>query len=251
LVRDKKRIRTTDAGRVLHQHAKRIFEELNSVEQRIAEIQGLVKGRLTIGCSDTVCMYVLNSILDRFIKKYPQIEITVRNKTSSEIVRLLTNHNIDIGITLVTAPVANLSCEPFLLYREVAVCSSSHPLAKEKSVDLKALSNYKLLVLEEGTQTRALLEQDFRQNEIIPSSIMEVGSVDVQKSFAAIDMGVAIVPDFAAEKERNSKRSPLTIISISNIPKRKLGILTKSKSTLSPVAGAFHSELKQYSRFPA
>jgi len=237
LDRGKKRILLTDAGRVLYHHAKRIFEEIDIAQQEMHELQDVAKGHLTIGCSETISTYILSSVLNKFIKKYPLIEVSVQNRTSTDIILMLLDHVIEIG--LVPLPVAKQQINTVALhkYNEVAVVSRSHPLKKSKKIDLKSLSEYKLLVLEDGTQTRNLLDKDFINAGVTPVKMLPVGSVEVQKSFAEAGMGVAIVPDFTVKKE--IARKSLLAIPIKDTAERSLGLAVKQPRVISPAALAF------------
>jgi len=245
VIRSRKAILPTPAGKILYQHAKHALEELELAQQKIQELKGAQIGHLSIGCSDTVSNYILPNILSGFLRKFPKVEISIQNKPTMQIIQFIQEMNVDIGI--VSLPFANpqLQTQPLFEFKEVALCSKEHPLAGRKQTTLKELTQYRLLVLEATTRSRFLLEKAFAEIGEIPESMMEFGSVEVQKSFAEINLGVAIVPEFSLP----SQHEKLVSIEIKDIPKRWIGIVYRSREKLSKIAETFLLELTAQKEF--
>ncbi len=235
--RSKKEIYLTEEGKILYNHAKSIFNELEHARNEIDELQKLVRGQLTIGCSDTVSSYLLPGTISEYIEKYPGIEITVQNRPSPHIIQMILERVADVG--LVTMPVDDdhLLVRKLFSFKNVAVCSRKHPVAKHSKITLSSLVKNRLLLLEPGTKNRMLLDETFAQAGVKPASIMEFGSVEVQKSFAQAGIGVAIVPDFAVSKI--DEKSRLKSISIRKVQKYEIGIIVRKNRNLSPAVKEF------------
>jgi DNA-binding transcriptional LysR family regulator len=208
-----------------------------------------VRGQLTIGCSDTVSSYLLPPILSDFIEKYPNIEITVQNRPSPHIIHMVLDRTADVG--LVTMPVTDddLKVRQLFSYRNVAICSPEHSFAKHSSTHLSSLARHRLLLLEPGTKNRMLLDEAFARVNVSPGSLMEFGSVEVQKSFAETGIGIAIVPDFAVRKKRD--RNLLKIIRIRRIPRCETGVIVRKNRKLSPAVQEFISLLYAHKKLSA
>ena len=205
-------------------------------------MQGLQRGRLIIGCSDTITIYILAPILQAYNKQYPKIEIAIRNKTSLEVAELVLTNMVDFGI--VTLPIGNPRLHSEVLFRcaDVAICAPGHPLAERESVSLVELSQYPLLLLEPGSNSRLLLEKAFGTYNIPLASAMDLGSIDVIKNMVSIGLGVSIIPEFAlrAEEER------LMSLPINELPQREIGIIRAQKGNyLSRAVQEFLAMFKQ------
>lgn len=229
--RSRKEVIPTEAGKILYRHARNIFDEIESARNQIDAVANLVRGRLTVGCSDTVSSYILPPYLSEFLKKYPELEITVQNRPSQHIVAMVLESSADIGF--VTLPVVEqaLSVRPFLSYNDVAICSKDHPFTKSARLDLPSLAAHRLLLLEPGTKSRMLLDEEFARARLSPSMIMGFGSVEVQKAFAKTGIGVAIVPDFAVKTRED--RNSLAVLPVKGINKREIGIVVRKNRILS------------------
>jgi len=213
-------------------HVKSVLDSLEYAKNQVAELQGLQRGRLVIGCSDTITIYILAPILQAYNKQYPKVEIAIRNKTSLEVAELVITNMVDFGI--VTLPIENpkLHSEVFLRCADVAICSPGHPLAEQEAVSLAELSEYPLLLLEPGSNSRLLLEKAFDVHNISLSPAMDLGSIDVIKKLVSIGLGVSIVPEFALQTQEEE----LVALPINELPQREIGIIRCRKTNYLSIA---------------
>ena len=100
--RERKGVALTEAGAVLFESAEKIFADVEEAHARLREIKDSGSGRVRLGCSDTVSLYLLPPILKKFRRRFEAAEITIRNAYTSEICDLLVRGELDFGI--VTRP---------------------------------------------------------------------------------------------------------------------------------------------------
>ena len=248
-----KTVRLTQAGEILRRHVASIFDHLDIAQNQIQELHGLQRGRLVIGSSDTITIYILPQSLKSYRQKYPNIEIAIRNKTSLEVAELVLEGVVDFGI--VTLPIEHemLHVKVLCTYPDVAICPPGHPLANQKAVSLVDLSSYPLLLLEPGSNTRRCLEQVFAAHDIPLHSTMDLGSIDVIKQMVAIGLGVSIVPLYAvradadAQQEFRTPTEGLVVLHLKELPPRQIGVIRNRQSDYLSLAGKeFVSMFKRY-----
>jgi DNA-binding transcriptional LysR family regulator len=242
-----KTIRLTQAGEILRRHVSYIFDHLDIAQNQIQELHGLQRGRLVIGSSDTMTIYILPQILKTYRQRYPNIEIAIRNKTSLEVAELVLEGVVDFGI--VTLPIENemLRMEVLCTYPDVVICPIDHPLANQKVVSLVDLSLYPLLLLEPGSNTRRFLEESFATHDIQLHSAMDLGSIDVIKQMVAIGLGVSIVPLYAVRADTDVEG--LVVLPLKKLPQRQIGVIRNRQNDYLSLAGKeFVSMFKQYIR---
>ncbi len=71
-------VKLTEAGRVLEDHAHRLFATVASAREVIADLGGLKRGSLVVGASTTPGIYVLPRVIAAFRDRYPGINLTVQ-----------------------------------------------------------------------------------------------------------------------------------------------------------------------------
>src|SRR5689334_13731948 len=74
-VREGRLSRLTPAGRLLLEHAERIFEEMDRAEARLQDLGALRAGELVVGASDTLAYHVLPPALAAFRARHPAVEL--------------------------------------------------------------------------------------------------------------------------------------------------------------------------------
>lgn len=232
-----KQILLTGAGRLLFARAEAILEMAAQIRQDMAALGELRVGRLSIGTSDTNCAYVLPPAVKAFRQAYPGIEIRLTDRMSPEVVRLVLEGAVDFGLATLPVTEPRVRTRPLFIREDVAVCGPAHPLTHAQTVDLRALSNCAMLMLERGSTSRGLMDRMFSEAGLHPQVTMELGSIEVIKRFVEIGLGVAIVPEVAVREEVRSGR--LTALRVTGIPVRQVGMVRRDGGHPSRAATAF------------
>jgi DNA-binding transcriptional LysR family regulator len=236
----------TEVGRVVLQRAEQILGMVDQIHQEMAAHQGMQTGRVQIGTSDTTCLYVLPLLIQTFRNRFPKIDIHLTNKPSEEVAELLKEGVVDFGIVTLPLVDANLEMQRLAWREDVIICHPAHPLAQrvlagDVNVLPADLGNYALLLLEEGSTSRSLLNQLLLEAEISPQ-VMDLGSIEVIKRYVEINLGISIVPKIAVQEEVRAGR--LHAISVPWLPLRGIGVALRRGGYLSPASRMFISLLQ-------
>ena len=221
--RSRGRARLTPAGQLLYQRARSVFDELDGMRDDMDALRQVLRGRVTVGTSDTNCTYVLPEVLVEFRERHPGVEVDIRNKMSSEVGRLVLEDEVDFGLATLPLRHPNLDSEALFTRRDLLICPPDHALAARHSVQMKTVMRESLLVLEEGSRSRELLEQAFHEAEMDMTASMSLGSIEVIKRFVEIGFGIAVVPAISVEVEAAAGR--LVAISIRGLKTRSIGLV--------------------------
>src|ERR1700750_1192031 len=83
-VRNKNRFAgLTPAGEAIAEAAKRALREVESVEHLAGDFRGGAGGSLTIAPAPGHARYSLPPVVERFVKRYPQVRLRIRQGTSA------------------------------------------------------------------------------------------------------------------------------------------------------------------------
>jgi len=231
-----RRITITAPGELVLARAAEVLAQLQHLQNDLAALQGMAQGRLRVGTSDTVCLYLLPSVVQAFRREYPAVEIHLTNRPSREVVALLIEGSIDFGIISLPVNEAQVESEYLCARADVAICAPDHPLAIVQQPSLQQLVTYPLLLLEKGTTSRAFFEQLLAQAGLSPQ-ITDLGSIEVIKRYVEINLGVGIVPAMAVAAEVQAGR--LHVLALPWLPVRAVGIVRRRHSPITPAEQAF------------
>jgi len=231
-----RRITITAPGALVLARAEGMLAQLQQLHDELAALNGMAQGRIRIGTSDTVCLYLLPPVVQAFRHLHPAVEIHLTNRPSREVVALLIEGAIDFGIINLPVNEARIESEYLCERTELAICAPDHPLAAQQQATLAELVAYPLLLLEKGTTSRALFDQLLTQAGFAPQ-VTNLGSIEVIKRYVEINLGVAIVPAMAVEAETRAGR--LHTLALPWMPARAVGIVRRRTSYITPAEHAF------------
>lgn len=91
-------IKPTVAGEIYMENAQKLIEMYRHLEMSLAAINNENRGKLVIGTNFILGACVLPSIVSEFEKRFPNIELTIIEGTSTEIENEISKGIIDIGV---------------------------------------------------------------------------------------------------------------------------------------------------------
>lgn len=198
------KISLTEAGRQVFDFAGKIFEVYSEMDNAVREMTGEISGVLTIGASTTIAEYMLPSLLGQFKKHYPDVNIHLKVSNTENIVSMVENNTIDLGV--VEAPVANknLVVDECRTDELVAIVPNQHPLAGKSAVTMDELVQYPFICREEGSGTRDVISEYLMQCGMEKKALkvsMELGSPEAIKGAVEAGLGISIISSSTINKE--------------------------------------------------
>lgn len=233
-LRNSRGVSLTDEGKILFNHIKKAFDNINQGEEELKKINDLGIGHLKIGVSTSLCKHILLDYLKDFINLNPHIEVTIRCHSTLNTINLLSEGEIDLGLICETDIPRGFTFKKLTTIHDIFVASYSYldnlklremddsskntdypwvfsgnltsliddnrsPKRKNLSVkDILEKSN--LMLLEKNNVTRTHIDNYLNYKGIYPNRILEVNNMDLLIDFASIGMGVAsVVREFAMD----------------------------------------------------
>lgn len=180
------KISLTEAGKLLLEHCDRILEDYKRLEYEMHLLNNEYMGELRLGASTTIAQYVLPPLLGSFIKKFPQVNLSLMNGNSREVEVALQEHRIDLGLVEGVFRLPNLKYTTFLEDELVAVVRTKSKLSIADEIAPEDLLNIPLVLRERGSGTLDVIERALSQHNIKLSSLhvlMYLGSTESIKLF--------------------------------------------------------------------
>ena len=176
----------------LVEKALKLFDE---AESKYAELKDTATGVVRICASDTVATHFLLPYIKAYHEKYPDVNLILQNGTSNETIELLKSKKGDLGF--VNLPIEdsdiNLS-KTIMQLHDTFVASKEFINLKDKTVDLKLLQDYPLLMLELSTATRQAIVSFAHSLGIHLHPEIELASLELMTELAKSGIGIACIP---------------------------------------------------------
>lgn len=237
-IRSTKRVQLTPEGEILLKHIEPAMNLIKQGENQLLEANTLNGGQLRIGASDTICRYYLIPFLKKFHKKYPNVHIKVTNQTSIACARLLDSGQVDFSIT--NYPNSGLSNTQNVRiiheFYDVFAANEEYTSLKGRTISLKELQTYPILMLDRKSTTSEFLHSMFQRHQLDLVPEIELSSNDLLIDLARIGLGIAFVPNYCIPPSEKD----LFIVDIEEqLPARQMVVAYNENLPLSQAAKQF------------
>lgn len=192
-VRGAKGVELTREGKILSDYVSSAMGMLEAGESRMRMLAMLDAGELRIGASDTVSKWFLLPIIQKFHRTYPNISLTITNRTTAETIRLLKSGSIDIGYVNLPAESDGVVFEECMPVHDTFIAGNAYSELKGREVSLSELAEYPLIMLESAARSRQWVDHHFQSNGVPLLADVELSAHDLLVDFARIELGIACV----------------------------------------------------------
>ncbi|WP_335618320.1 LysR family transcriptional regulator [Limnobacter sp.] len=210
-----KAVYLTPAGLELETTARAMLAELEAFQQRIDDIKGFRRGRLTVAVVSTA-EYFVPRLLGDFCAKYPEVEIALEVLNRNGVIQRL-EHNLD-DLYIMSKPPANLDVEAkaFMTNSLQVVAPADHPLTQRKWIKHTELARYPFILRERGSGTRLACDSHFESLGFEPTVRLELGSNEAIKQAVQGGMGLAVLSEHALNA--GTAAGSLQVLNVQSFP---------------------------------
>lgn len=199
-------ISLTASGNILYHHLQDALKIERQMEFELSTIKNAadVVGKLKIGASTTVALYIIPKILSGFHQQHPNLEIQLVNRNSGNIINALLQNEIDIGIVEVDQKMTTISYQHFMTDEVVAVCAATSDIARVSEIAIADLINYPIALREIGSGTLLALTQALKKHKVGIEDLnvkVRLGGTEALKNFLLADRCIGFLPKKSIVKE--------------------------------------------------
>lgn len=231
-------VRLTAAGEILYAHAQRILQAERAAEQELRDLRGLGRGRLAVGASTTVGSYLVPSLFGELHRLHPGVQLELEIANTAAIQTAVLENNLDLGLIEGFVASELLDVETLAADELIAIAAPGHPALQRAPLRAADLKELPVLMREQGSGSRDVLEAALREREIALTPVMSLGSTEAIKNAVLHGLGVAIVSRLSVDYELQSRR--LVELAFRDLRiRRDLYLVTLRGKRPSPAASAF------------
>ncbi|ANT60634.1 MULTISPECIES: LysR family transcriptional regulator [Roseobacteraceae] len=219
---------------------RRLRDEMRASREGLA-------GHLRLAVIPTALTWA-STLAAQFNRRHPRVTFTVLSRASADILSMLDDLEIDAGISyLDNEPLGRVTTRP--LYREAyrLVCRDDHPLAGRAELSWRELAGLNLCLLTPEMQNRRIINRQFMEAGIEPSSAIESNSTVVLVSNVLMGDWVTILPTDLATFLAEGK--PLALVPMAEDSRaHEVGLIAPWQEPYTPVLQALLDEAKGLAR---
>ena len=231
------RISLTTAGRIFAGYAEQMLDLRRRAQDTIAELESNPRGELVIAANEATCIYVLPQVFSQYRQLFPAVQLQVNRSYGSRVVEAVMDNSADFGLTQL--PVEEKRLQVVNVHQDEIrlIVPAQHPLAGKRSIEPQEITEYFLVLPQQG-KTRARLNAWLEPVEDEIRISMELDSTEMMKRFVMAGLGLTFLSvsncreEIAAGKLKDIALSPEPMV-------RRLGLIYRKDKALSKAALGF------------
>jgi len=210
-----------------------VVQQMEESKRDWADLDGLRKGQVTLGCLPTTGAYLLPPLLKAFRQAYPHLTVKLWEDSSPKLAEALIEGQADLAVVDEAAQVPGLTLYPLLSEPLLVAVPSDHPLAGRGVIAIEALGQEPLIVMKPGHGFRQIVLDYLGRRGLSPPIVYESSGIDTVQAFVEAGLGVSIVPRMVRKHP-----GPVYLDILPPTPTRTLSLAVRTGAVASPATQA-------------
>ncbi len=239
LDRSKKPVIPTEAGATVIRNARETLKAYNYIKESVSEMKGEVAGLLRLGVIPTIAPYLMHRFIPHFMRRYPKVELQIREMMTSQVIEALNKDMLDAAI------IAGGVCPKGIVEHELfndkfhVYVSPASPLYSRSNVRIEDIAPRDLVLLGEGhclrDQILDLCQGNNRKGTT--ACTFECGSLETLMRIVDSTTSLTIIPEMATQFIPESRRRQVKTLA-KGAASRKIAIAVRRTYVKKSLIGA-------------
>ncbi|MFK0083807.1 LysR substrate-binding domain-containing protein [Glutamicibacter sp. NPDC090743] len=182
----------TASGEYVLTEGRNLLQLAEDLDAMAAEAGAVLRGRVRIGCYQSLAPTVLVELLDEYLKRYPQVQVDFFAGTQEQIHRKLQAGELDLAVVYDFGMPDGLKQRVLQISEPVVVLPPAHPLAQQPKIALAQLVSEPMILLD-VQPSREHTNMLFAAAGLTPWIRYRTTDFEATRSMVARNMGYAIL----------------------------------------------------------
>lgn len=199
VIRGRKGTSLTPSGRRLYERALELERLLISINNEIRGNAEQLHGDLCLAINPSAMLSFAPGFLAHMQKKFPHLRLHFKEATSPQVIEMVMNNSVDLGIGSSTPTAIEVNKTKLLDDRLTFIFPREHPLLERANLRFIDTLSHAYVVCQTGAGLDLLfMEQARKLGKIFPNPLV-VHSYDFVLKLVEAGLAISIVPQLALE----------------------------------------------------
>ena len=219
-----------------------ILDEYERIREEFEDIIKPGSGEVSFGFIHSLGMEVVPELIAAVSEKYPNMQFSLTQATSLNLLKRLEEGAIDLCLTQkIKSKVIEVTTEELFVEELFVIVPSTHPLAKRTTIRLEEIKSEPFIAIKKGNSLRQLVDEVFLNEGIELNTTFAAEEMHTVAGFVSAGMGVSLIPNIKGLDEYNVKR-----LKVDPPCYRSVGVSWATNRYLPPAAMEFKQYLIEY-----
>lgn len=196
-----KKLFLTHEGELFLNYTRRILNLYDEGVKTLNDNAHNSKGKIRIGASTTIGIYILPDIIKSFSEKYKDIEISIIIENTTNIKSLILQNRVDFAYVEGVVKSEEINIEKVWDDELVFICGNSHRWNNIDVIKEEELSTEKLIMRECGSGSREVIEVYLKSKGIEYNIFLELGNTEAIKRTVEANLGIGCISEKCIEEK--------------------------------------------------
>lgn len=244
--RTSKGVRLNAAGEMVIQHIRRTLADTDRLNSRIADLAGLRRGHVNIGCSQALMPYFLPAQIARYQAEHPEVTFNVQVMEHSQAAKALDDFLVDVVLVFDEKTVPDYEVHLVVPQRLVAIMARDHPLARHPVLRLRQCYEYPVALALHGFSGRILLERALFGKTFKKPPILQSNSFEFLMAHVASTRAITFQVQIGAPEDSQDRGIVRREIDARDVPGGMLLLGLRRSRALPVAASRFVEQISLY-----
>jgi DNA-binding transcriptional LysR family regulator len=226
-------VKLTEEGAKLQESLRKAHFEILHGLREIREAADLKRGQLSLASSSHVASVHLPPILTQFVSEFPEVAVTIRELTSTDLYAALRKHEVDFAIGPHGTDQA-FDFSPILVEPLHAVVHPRFFDPTKKTVTWREIAHFPILLPAPQTAMRRIVDQVLHDNGLVETNRYQFIQAETIIAMAEAGLGIAVQPSTRLAKHPPQTARVMTLTE-PHI-RRAMSLIRLKNRELSPAA---------------
>ncbi|WP_416192116.1 CysB family HTH-type transcriptional regulator [Neisseria sp. CCUG12390] len=200
----KRVVSVSQPGKAVLEISERILRDVQNIKNIGNEFTDHDSGSLIIATTHTQARYALPLIVAKFVKRYPKVNLTIKQGSPSAIAQMVSNGEADIAIItekLDDYPeLRKLNCHD---WNHAVIVPKNHLLLDCKNpLSIEDLTNFPLITYEFAFHSGSSIARAFAKAKLDqPEVALAAADTDVLKTYVKLGLGAGLMAKMAYDPQ--------------------------------------------------
>jgi len=195
-------LRLTPVGELVLEHARSTLREFEAVRERIAAVQGLSQGEVTLATTSGLASSFLPGVAQSFRAEHPGIRLKLLDSPIGDMLKSVADGDCDVALAYDVPDSAGFQVLFTSEWPIGVIVPPGHPLTGQATALLSDCIGYPLILPAPQLSLRPLLDGAFARSDIRVVPVVEATSTSLIRQLVLRGAGITLLNRLDMDEER-------------------------------------------------